>query len=543
VGIGRSSFWFALGTVFSRFSGLLRDSVVAGVYGASTAMDAFIVAFRIPNLLRDMLAEGALSSAFTKVYSSISVTDPQRARKLLHDSVSLTVMLSVFVCAAGSVAAPWLVDLMTVMKSNDLQAAQWFKSNAEILTAVLFPYLFFPMVGAVLMGALHHHGRFFVTGMMPIGMNLGFVAGALLLHPFAEQVLPDSWGIHVDRGILGLSVGVLLGGAASLAIEIWGIWHLGLKDFRWSSIGNAWTADTRKVVKIMIPAALAAGVGPINITINTNFATSLGEGAVTWLNYAFRLLQLPIGIFGVAIASAALPALTRSITKAGNRVDGVASRELQNSIELVLWMMIPCMCGLIGGSSELIQLLFQHMAFGSSDAEATASALKAYSYGVVGYGLIKLLTSFYFAVEKTTYALKISLLSIFVNYAGNSYFVSKFGHNGLALTSSFSLSLNALMLMIGLRGFDISWQFKNLIKTVLMLFTGSAVVYAAQSFITDPLAIHLSGLNIHHKLSAALVLCADAAMISIVFAGLAMLRFELKPRQLLLLIRTRGRKK
>jgi putative peptidoglycan lipid II flippase len=543
LGIGRSSFWFALGTVFSRFSGLLRDSVVAGVYGASTAMDAFIVAFRIPNLLRDMLAEGALSSAFTKVYSSISVSDPQRARKLLQDSISLTVMLSVFVCAAGSIASPWLVDLMTVMKTPDLQSALWFESNAEILTAVLFPYLFFPMVGAVLMGALHHHGRFFVTGMMPIGMNLGFVLGALLLHPLAEQLLPDSWSAHVDRGILGLSIGVLLGGAASLAIEVWGIWRLGLQKFRWASVTHAWTEDTRKVVKIMLPAALAAGVGPINITINTNFATSLGEGAVTWLNYAFRLLQLPIGIFGVAIASAALPALTRSITKAGNRVDETASRELQSSIELVLWLMIPCMCGLIGSSTELIQLLFQHMAFETSDSSATASALAAYSYGVVGYGLIKLLTSFYFAVEKTTYALKISLISILVNYVGNSYFVSEFGHIGLALTSSFSLSINALLLIFGLRGFDIAWQLRPLIKTIAILSLGTALVYFGQKWTSDYIGAQLSSMSIHHKLSAALILSVNAALITVVFVPFAMLRFDLRPQQFLQLIKTRGRKK
>jgi putative peptidoglycan lipid II flippase len=536
--IGRSSFWFAAGTLLSRFSGLARDSIVAGVFGASMAMDAFVVAFRIPNLLRDMLAEGALSSSFTKVYSSLKQTDQERAAKLLSAFLLLTALLGATISILGIIFAPSLVDLMT-MSNNGNAGSPAFRENAVLLTQVLFPFIGMAMISSVMMGVLHQSGGFFLSGMSPLGQNLGYILGALVLAPIGiRSYLPEN--PDIDVGILALSVGVLLGMIASLILEWIGVGRIVLDAFkRFGGFSSLWTDDIRKVITIMIPAAIAASAAPINLTISTNFATSLPEGTITSLNYAFRLLQLPVGIFAVAIAAAALPALSRSLAQSKNRVNAQVSNEMQYALELVCWLTVPCMIFLFVNHTFVIQLLFQHMSFTSDDAMQTGQALFCYSFGLVSYGLIKVLSSFYYAIERTTYAMYVSFASIAVSAAGNYLLVERFQHAGLATTTSISLAFNSLALLSGLWAQKVQWNWSRLRRSagILSLFCAVAlavqivaVLLFDQTYFTDA------------KLNALMILSINTFVIACVFLPCACWITKMSPAHLLQIVRKRGRK-
>lgn len=483
----KSSGLFAAGTLLSRVSGLVRDQVILAVFGASHLQDAFTVAFRIPNLLRDMLAEGALGNAFTKVYSSLSRDDPGRAQDLLVKFLQLTFLASLVLCSAGIVLAPQLVALMTTFGSQSdlgMAADPQFIHNTVGLTRVLFPYLGLAVLGAVVMGALHQGGRFFLSAVAPMGFNIGNIIGALVLARFISGELAAWIDLNIaDHAITGLAIGTLLGGLAQLGMQSSGIWRSHLRG-RLNFKGLPWNSDIKRVLILMLPAAIAASSGPINVTINTNFATTLPAGSVSWLNFAFRLLQLPVGIFGVAVSVAILPALAREIRGSSvlgtQRISEKASQQLQRGVELVLWALTPCFIFLLINALPLIDALFRHGHFTQSDAIRTSEALFAYSFGLLAYGLIKVFTSFYFAVERTTYAMVVSLFSIAVNYIGNSILVDKLAFQGLAYTASLSLTINALILAVGLLPHQIHWDYRQILKSAGILSLAAASCFFGQ---------------------------------------------------------------
>jgi len=536
----KSSFLFASGTLLSRITGVVRDIVVANIFGASIFMDAFIVAFRIPNLLREMLAEGALGSAFTKVFSGLWETDQQRARKLVFQTFYLFLIVSIVVCTLGILLSPTLVDLMT-LKVKQSSTAQLFDQNATNLARLLFPYLGFTVLGAVAMGALHQKGRFFLSALSPVAFNFGFIFGAWPLAGWFEAWLPQSFEADfAGRAITGLAVGVLAGGMGQLTMQLVGMLHLIRGGWRHWGKSLPWSPDVKHVLTIMAPAAVAASSGPVNIYINTNFATSLGEGAVTWLNYAFRLLQLPIGLFGVAVGVAVLPNLTRSIVRAGHKVDVQASQEFQKATELVVWLMLPCLVFFLMNSREVITLLFQSGRFTENDAIATGQALFAYSFGMMGYGLIKVLTAFYYAVERTSFAMKVSLGSIAVNYLGNSLLVDKLGHVGLAATTSITLSMNCLILFMGLRGQSLAWNRAQSFRSMGFMLLSGLGALILQGLCSHGLhAVQFGGID-HPKAQAIIAIVLNGVLTLGVFGFFVSRNFRMSPREILRMVSKRG---
>ncbi|MFW7378013.1 MAG: murein biosynthesis integral membrane protein MurJ [Oligoflexus sp.] len=538
--VAKSSFLFAAGTLLSRISGLIRDMVVVGVFGASALLDAFLVAFRIPNLLREMLAEGALGSSFTKVYSELMEKDRARAQQVLVDCIWLFTLVSIIVCFLGIIFAPQLVGLMTLQVETAERPE--FLHNTIGLTRLLFPYLGLMIISSVVMGALHQGGRFFLSAFAPVGFNLGFILGAWLLADLMAKW--DSPWVREYLGeprIVGLAIGVLLGGLAQLIMQGSSLAKLIFQKLPQAFGRRIWNEETRKVVKLMLPASIAASAGPINVFINTNFATSLGDGAVSWLNFAFRLLQLPIGLFGVAVGVAVLPALSRSLARTQGKVTGEASRYLQNATDLVAWLMMLCFAFILMNHQAIIALLFQHGKFTSADTLATSQALYAYSFGVLGYGLIKVFTSFYYAVERTDFAMKVSLFSIFVNFTGNYLLVERFGHIGLAWTSAITLSMNAIILALGMRSFHVKLEWKGLLRSLLCL--GLAVVL---SILFMGLASNVMAqwdLNLPLKIEAGLQLLINGLLLVLVFAGFAALNLKLTPQALLIRVKSGLRRK
>jgi len=504
--------------------------VVVGVFGAGALLDAFLVAFRIPNLLREMLAEGALGSSFTKVYSGLMEQDRSKAQHLLVDCLWLFTLVSCLVCGLGIVFAPELVGIMTLQVSTIDRPD--FLHNTVGLTRLLFPYLGLMIISSVVMGALHQGGRFFLSAFAPVGFNLGFILGAWLFSDWMLRWSPGWVQQYIgDPQIVGLAVGVLLGGFAQLVMQGSTLAKLIFRELPAAMKRRVWNDHTRQVVRLMLPASIAASAGPINVFVNTNFATSLGDGAVSWLNFAFRLLQLPIGLFGVAVGVAVLPALSRALAQSENVVTEEASRYLQNAGDLVAWLMMLCFAYIAMNHQAMIQLLFQHGQFTGADSLATSRALYAYSFGVLGYGLIKVFTSFYYAVERTDFAMKVSLFSILVNFTGNYLLVERFGHVGLALTSAITLSMNAVILAIGMSTFGISLDLKSLLRSLACLSLAvlvSLLMMGLGTFFLDSL-----GLDLPIKFGAALQLLVNGLLLLAIFAGFTSLNMKVSPRDIL----------
>jgi putative peptidoglycan lipid II flippase len=525
--VARSSLLFASGTLLSRIAGLIRDRIVLSYFGASDLMGGFIVAFRIPNMLREMLAEGALGSSFTKVYSGLCATDDKRAQALLVDAMVLMTTVAVIVTGLGVVCAPWIVRIMT-----DNDASQLLLSTATGLTRLLFPFLGFMIIGAIAMGALHQFGRFFLTSVSPLAFNVFYILGAVWFAGAFERLQP-AWMTEwfAAPGITGLAMGVLLGGLAQTLIQFVGIWpklRIGLQGYR---PRLPWSPDVKKVLTLMLPMVLAASAGQINVMVNTIFATGLQEGAVTWLYSSFRLLHFPIGMFSVAIGAAVLPALARTMAKAGGNIDRAASHEIQNAVELVLWFMVPCFVFMVLNAEAIVRCLYEGGRFTLRDSQETAAALSAYSWSLITYGLIKVLTSFYFAIERTGYALKVSLFGIIVNAVSNYLLVTKYGHVGIAFGYSVTLIASVGLLLLGLRGVGITVDWRRFGKSMGLLVLAGAAAALLQA--AGPAVLHQLGGLPHAPvwLSSGLYLLVNGVLLVGVFLIVGMKLTGLTPTE------------
>lgn len=540
--VARSSLLFATGTLISRFSGVARESVIGAVFGASVFMDAFVVAFRIPNLLRELLAEGALGSSFTKVYAGLCVEDNEAANRLLIQTLQFVVMVSIAVCGLGIFFADDLVALMTLLDSHDPK----FTGITVALTQLMFPFIGFAAVGAIVQGALYQRGGFFLAGVAPILFNLFSIIGALWFAPLIRDHFPASFGDKFgDAGILGLAVGTLLGGAAQSAIQAWGIWRPLLRHQRLIPNQLPWSKDILKILILMGPMVIAASAGQVNVIVNTNFATSLETGAVTWLYFAFRLVQLPIGMFGVAVGAAILPTLTKSITEAHGKVDAKASRDIVNAMDLVAWLMIPCTFALVIGSENLTRVLYEAGQFGERDTNATAIAIEAYSYGLLGYGILKVMNSYYYATGRTKFPMAVSIFSIMANYVANALLVKRFGHQGLAITASVTLTLNSVLLIAGMYVDKVQVNWLEIMKSMFLLILGSVIVlflyrmYSpySNSWVISQMLFGQDPSVISKKIDALLRLSFDTFVIVVVFGTIGLTRIGKTPRQALQMLK------
>ena len=300
--------------------------------------------------------------------------------------------------------------------------------------------------------------------------------------------------------------------------------------------------DTKAVLLMMVPMILGSSAGQINVLVNTNFATSLESGAVSWLGLSFRILQLPIGLFGVAIASVILPSLTKKIAVTGTMSSTEVGKEFQNAVELVIWLMAPCMIGIMFAGEDIISLLLRGGKFDSYAVEMTGKALSAYGIGVIGYGLIKVLTNYFYATERTKYPMKVSFISIFLNFTINFYLVSKFGHVGLAYTAASIFCLNALMLAWGVRkdglALDSNKFFKSMLAAALAaILSGSACLvfnhfYAESQLLAVIQQIFGEG-AVGGKTISLVGLGVKGLIVAIIFIPAALIYLQLKPAELI----------
>lgn len=436
--VARSAGIVSIAVFLSRITGLVREKVMAHYFGAGFVYDAFLLGFRIPNLTRDLFAEGALSSAFVPIFTQTLASEGRKQAAVLSNLVGTALILIVGVlCTLGAVFSPVLVELLA---PGFHQVPGKFELAVR-MTRIMFPFLLLVALAAQAMGVLNACNRFGVPAMSSTFFNLGSVVFGLILGLMFGQQL----GIHP---ITGMAIGVVLGGALQLIWQLPELHRQGF-DFRLSINWNH--PGLQKIFRMMGPAILGNAAVQINVMVNTNFASRIpGNGPVSWLGFAFRFMQLPLGLFGVAIASATLPTISRS---AGEGNMDEFRRTLSKSLGMVFLLTVPSSIGLVVLGRSIIGAIYQGGAFTPSDTRQTALALSCYAIGLAGYSALKVINPAFYALHDARTPMVVSILSIAVNYATAATMLEAIGlgHAGLALSTSAVAIFGAVALFLILR--------------------------------------------------------------------------------------------
>lgn len=470
-GIVRSAGAISAAVAASRITGLAREMVMARFFGAGQAYDAFLLAFRIPNLARDLFAEGALSSAFVPVFTRHLAKDKRAAAELSNLVATATILCVGSLCLAGILFAPQLVALL----GPGFAQVPGKAGLAVTLARVMFPFLLLVALAAQAMGVLNASGRFGVPALASAWFNIGSVAFGLGLGYTAGRAL----GIGL---IVSMSVGVVLGGMLQLAWQLPAVWRAG---FRFRPRWDPRHPGLRQVAALMGPAILGGAAVQINVVVNTNLASSLVDasgqvmdGPVSWLGYAFRFLQLPLGLFGVAIASATLPAISRSAAE--GRMEEFRAT-LARSLAMSLLLAVPSSVGLAVLGRSMIGAVYESGRFTARDTEQTAAALAGYAVGLAGYAAIKLLAPAFYALGDARTPMLASVLAIAVNLAAAVGLTrwAGMGHAGLALATSLAALAGAAMLAAALRAKAGGIHGRALAASAVRILAAAAVMGAA----------------------------------------------------------------
>ncbi len=438
----KSASTVSLLTLVSRITGLVRELLIASTFGASAMTDAFNVAFRIPNLFRRLFAEGAFSQAFVPVLAASKSQNGDEATKVLIDRVAtLLTWILLLTCVAGVAAAPFLV---WAMASGLKQDPRGFEA-AVFLTRWMFPYIGFMSLVALSSGVLNTWRKFAVPAATPVLLNVAMIAAAWLGAPWfkAQGIEP----------VYALGVGVMAGGVLQLAVQVPALARLGLLPkirFKWSAVQAAWADPaTKNIAKLMVPALLGVSVAQISLLINTQIASHLAPGSVSWLTYADRLMEFPTAMLGVAIGVVLTPQL--SAAKAAND-SARYSAMLDWGLRIVVLLSVPCAAALLTFAEPLVATLYHYGAFTNRDVQQTTTALMGYGAGLLGLVAIKVLAPGFYASQDIRTPVKIAVVVLVITQLLNLVLVPipALQHAGLALAIGIGALINALFLLIGL---------------------------------------------------------------------------------------------
>jgi len=460
-----------LAVMCSRVLGLIREQIFAALFGGGRAMDAFTVAFRTPNLLRDLFAEGALSTAFITTFSKTIATDGDGAAwRLANKVATLAAVVLSALCVIGVAIAPLLVALFA--PGFDADKAQL----TVMLARIMYPFILLVSLAALVMGMLNAKHVFGIPAMASSFFNLGSIAGGVLI----GRWLDPHFG---PRALVGLAVGTLIGGALQLAVQLPALARLGYvfrPDFRWRDAG------VKKILRLMGPAVIAASSVQLNVMINSMFASTLGDGPIFWLAIAFRLMQLPLGVFGVAIATVTLPVLSR-IVASGDQVK--FRTELARGLRLAFLLTIPATIGLIILAEPIISVLYQHGKFNAFQTAQAAAALRFYAIGLAAYSAMKVLVPAFYALDRRKTPMIVSFIAVGVNLFFNWLFTFRlgWGHRGLALSTGCVAVTNFLLLYALMRRhvtqLHTGLLVKMLIKVLVAGFALALVCWSGQHWL------------------------------------------------------------
>ena len=446
-------------TMLSRIFGFIRDVVVAAFYGAAAATDAFFVAFRIPNLLRRLLGEGSLTVAFVPVFTEyLTKKSREEALELANAVFTMLSIILVIVSLLGVLFSPLIVLAMAPGFAN----MPYQFELAVFLTRLMFPYIFFISLVALCMGILNSLRHFAAPALSPVVLNLCMIVATLLLYSF------------FDEPIVALAVGVLAGGVLQLAMQ----WPFLVKmGVRLKPNFNFRHPGLRQIGRLLVPTLIGSAVYQINIFVGTILASLLPKGSVSYLYYADRIVELPLGVFAIAIGTATLPSLS-TLAARGSYED--LKKTLAFSMRLILFVAVPATVALIMLRVPIISVLFQRGAFGATEALLTAQALLFYAVGLWAFSVIRVLDAAFFALQDRKSPLKAAFVALLVNIVLSIALMFPLKHGGLALATSIASAVNVLMLCV------ILWHkigpfldgafFRSLVKVFLSsLFMGGAI--------------------------------------------------------------------
>jgi putative peptidoglycan lipid II flippase len=501
-------------TLMSRITGLVREQLIAASFGASGATDAFNVAFRIPNLFRRLFAEGAFSQAFVPLLAATRARDGDAATRGLVNAVATVltwVLLAISV--AGVVAAPVLVWMM----GSGLERFD----TAVVMTRWMFPYIGFMSLVALAAGILNTWKRFAVPAATPVLLNLSVIGAAWWGAPYLATLGLDP--------ILALACGVMLGGVLQLLVQIPALAAVGCLPrigLVPSAIASAWHhPGVRQVLRQMAPAVLGVSVAQISLLINTQIASHVAVGAVSWLTYADRLMEFPTALLGVALGVVLLPQLSA----AQGRQDAEAySGMLDWGLRLVFLLALPCALALLIFPQALVSVLYHYGAFKASDVAMTVLALRGYGVGLLGLVAIKVLAPAFYARQDIRTPVKIAIGVLLATQAMNLLFVPWLGHAGLALSIGVAALINAGFLLSGLLRLGVYKPAPGWGTFALRVAAANAVLAAVLAWAA--LQIDWIGLQAHWGQRAAAV-AAVLGGVALLY-GAVLLLCGLRPRDL-----------
>jgi putative peptidoglycan lipid II flippase len=431
--VNRATGVVAGATLLSRILGYVRDMVMAYFFGAGPAADAFIAAFRIPNLLRRLFGEGSLSIAFIPVFNEYLVRKGRRdAFAFASATLGFLALVMAAIAVMGVVLSPFIAHLVAHGYAEDPEKM----ALTVLLTRIMFPYIWFVSLVALSMGILNSLGHFAAPALAPVFLNLGMIAGVY----YAASISGDN-----EVRVLGLALGVLLGGLFQLSIQIPPLISKGLKF--WQRL-RLYHPGLKKVGRLMLPTIFGAAVYQINIVVGTLLASLLPAGSVTYLYYADRLVQFPLGIFAIALATAVLPSLSRQAAQAD--LTGLAGT-FRHALQLVLFITVPAMVGLILLRGPIVTLLFQRGDFDPNTTRLTAIALLYYGLGLWAFAAVRILVSTFYALQDTRTPVITATVAIAANIGLGIVLMGPMAHGGLALATALSSMLNLLLLVLALR--------------------------------------------------------------------------------------------
>ena len=468
--IARAAGSVSIAVLLSRVLGLVREQIFAGLFGAGFAYDAFVVAFRVPNLLRDLFGEGALSAAFVTVFTDYSINKGEKEtwRLAINVLVFFAILISLLTLVAISFADP-IVNLLAA----DFRSIPGKQELTVYLTRIMLPFLFFVSLAAVVMGMLNTKGKFFIPALSSSFFNLGSIVGGL----FLAWLLPH----FGQAAIVGMAWGTLLGGAMQLIMQIPTLRRAG---FRFQLTLDLKDEGLRRILFLMLPATIGLSATQLNIFINTNFAATCAQGSVSWLNYAFRLVQLPIGLFGVALSIAVMPVLAK---QAAEKDMHSLKRTFTSSLVLVFSLALPATAGLILLSEPIIRLIFEHGVFTTADTLATSLALKWYAVGLFAYAAIKVMVPVFYAIGNTRFPVIGSFLGVGANLVIINLVIGSMQHQGIALSTSCAMIINFLFLSVvlyrKLSGFPLNYLITGLTKIAAATLMMSAAIWFMQALL------------------------------------------------------------
>ncbi len=453
-------------TFLSRVLGLVRDQVFAALFGAGTAADAFNMAFRVPNLLRDLFAEGAMSASFVPTFTQWREKHGDEAAWQLGRQLMATLLVVLLViCALGWIFAPQLLQLL----AGGFAAVPGKLELTVTLTRIMLPFLPAVALAAAAMGMLNARGVFFLPAVAPALLNLGMIVFGLALIPVCRAA---GWPV-----ISAMAIGVVLGGVLQFVCQLPALAKLG---FRFRLERPTWHPGVRRVATLMLPATIGLAATQLNIFVSQAIAAGFREGSVSWLQYAFRLMQLPIGLFGVAVATVSLPALSR----AAARKDVPAVRStLSESVRLVLLLTVPSALFLAVMAQPILALLFQHGRFHAGDTVATADALVMYCIGLPAFAAVGIFTRAFYALGDTRTPVRSTFVAVGVNLVLNLLFVGPLAglglaHRGLALATSATAIMNLGQLSWRLRQHLGGIDARRMATSFVRILAASAVTAA-----------------------------------------------------------------